>query len=75
MIKVLSTSLWDKVITWKAVKKENVIANADTKDLAKKRHVKNCNNIERATLIIIAWNIIASPYNISKEWSNHDPQI
>jgi hypothetical protein len=54
MIKVLSTSLSDKVITWKMMKKENVIPVADSKDLAKKRHVKNCHNTDRATLIVIA---------------------
>ncbi len=57
------------------VKKENVIPVADSKDLAKKRHVKNCNNMERARLNVIAWNIITSPYNINKEQSNHDQQI
>jgi hypothetical protein len=56
-------------------KKENVIPVADSKDLAKKHHVKNCNNMERATLILIDRNIITSPYNINKEQSNHDPQI
>jgi hypothetical protein len=57
------------------VKKENVILVVDSKDLTKKCRVKNCNNMERATLIIITWNIITSPYNIIKEWNNHDPQI
>jgi hypothetical protein len=35
-------------------KQEKVILDADTKDLAKKRHVDNHNNMEKATLIIIA---------------------
>ncbi len=52
-----------------------MIPVADSKDLAKKRHAKNCNNMEGATLIIIVWNIITNPYNINKEWSNHNPQI
>jgi hypothetical protein len=54
MIKVLSTSISYKVIKWKVVKKENVIPIVDSKDLAKKCHVKNHDNMERATLIIIA---------------------
>jgi hypothetical protein len=34
-------------------KKENVIPVADSKDLAKKCNVKNHNNMERATLIVL----------------------
>jgi hypothetical protein len=55
--------------------KKNIIPVADSKDLTKKCHIKNRNNMERATLIIITWNIITSPYNIVNEKSNHDPQI
>ncbi len=55
-------------------KKGNVINDADTKDLAKKRHVKNLNNGENSTVVIIARNTTTSPYNINKERSNHDPQ-
>ncbi len=52
-----------------------MINNADTKDLAKKCHVKNLNNGEDPTIVIIARNITTSPNNINKERSNHDPQI
>ncbi len=62
-------------MTWKAEKKENVIPVVNSKDLAKKCRVKNRNNMERATLIVIACNIITSPCNINKERSNHNPQI
>jgi hypothetical protein len=34
-------------------KKENVIPVADSKDLAKKHYVKNHNNMDRATLIVL----------------------
>jgi hypothetical protein len=56
-------------------KKENVINDADTKDLAKKHHVKNLTNGEDSTIVVNARNITTSPYNINKEQSNHDPQI
>jgi hypothetical protein len=56
-------------------KKGNVINDVDTKDLAKKRHVKNLNNGEDLLLVIIARNITTIPYNINKERSNHDPKI
>ncbi len=56
-------------------KKGNVINDADTKDLAKKHHVKNLNNGEDPTIVIIARNITTSPNNINKERSNQDPQI
>jgi hypothetical protein len=75
MITILSTSLRDKVITWKGIKKENVIAHADTKYLAKKCHVQNCSNIMKAIIINNAFDIITSSYNINKEWSNHNPPI
>jgi hypothetical protein len=56
-------------------KKGNVINDADTKDLTKKHHVKNLNNIDQTTTGVIAKNITTSSYNINKEQSNHDPQI
>jgi hypothetical protein len=56
-------------------KKENIINDADTKDLAKKRHVKNLKNIDYSTIVVIARNITTSPYNINKERSNHNPQL
>ncbi len=56
-------------------KKGNVINDADTKDLAKKRHVKNLTNGEDSTMVVNARNITTSPYNINKELSNHDSQI
>jgi hypothetical protein len=36
---------------------------------------KNHDNMERATFINIAWNIITSPYNINEEQSNHDQKF
>jgi hypothetical protein len=55
------------MITWKAAKKGNVINDVDTKDLAKKCHVKNLNIGEDPTIVIIARNITTSPYNIKEE--------
>jgi hypothetical protein len=43
-----------RLVKPQGVKIKKVIPVADSKDLAKNHHVEICNNMERATLIVIA---------------------
>ncbi len=40
-----------------------------------KRHVKNLNNLDQTTIVVIARNITTSSYQINKEQSNHGSPI